>query len=410
MRILILGVVLLLSSVTTRAQRICCTFLDIIAPSCSYQIIQDASPAGYYVFRGEAGCTYEFSHCNGGGTFTGDPYLTVANEDCGEIAWNDDFCGLGSQLTWTCAETGMYQLHMGTFSAGCTALTRTLAYRITNAPPAIAIANVPPICAGNAYQLQATTSADEVYWSPAIGLSCANCPNPIASPNQTTTYTATVNSGCCTASATVTVIVKPTFNISVNQDICEGQSFPFAGQTLTLPGQYTHTFFSASGCDSTVVLNLGYEIATADVNVFGGVITTNQPGASYQWFDCETNLPIPGANSQFFVPELSGDYGVVVTTSAGCTATSDCSNVTSVSEAGKPSPWVVFPNPAIDYVMILNAPNRTFDILDNTGRQVSTFRTSSEGQFRADLSALSAGIYFIRDTSSGKTERIVIHR
>ena len=43
-------------------------------------------------------------------------------------------------------------------------------------------------------------------WSPATGLSCTNCENPIASPTVTTTYTVTNNSGC--AENTVTVFIN----------------------------------------------------------------------------------------------------------------------------------------------------------------------------------------------------------
>jgi len=43
-------------------------------------------------------------------------------------------------------------------------------------------------------------------WSPATGLSCTDCENPIASPTVTTTYTVTNNSGC--AENTVTVYIN----------------------------------------------------------------------------------------------------------------------------------------------------------------------------------------------------------
>jgi gliding motility-associated-like protein len=45
-------------------------------------------------------------------------------------------------------------------------------------------------------------------WSPSIGLSCANCPNPVASPTETTTYLVTISddNGCeTTAQVTITV-------------------------------------------------------------------------------------------------------------------------------------------------------------------------------------------------------------
>ena len=46
-------------------------------------------------------------------------------------------------------------------------------------------------------------------WSPATGLSCTNCPNPVASPTSTTTYTCTgTNAGGCSKSDNVTVFVS----------------------------------------------------------------------------------------------------------------------------------------------------------------------------------------------------------
>ena len=60
---------------------------------------------------------------------------------------------------------------------------------------------------GNTVDLVATGGTN-YSWSPSIGLSCSNCPNPTASPTETTTYTVIISddNGCqTTASVTVTV-------------------------------------------------------------------------------------------------------------------------------------------------------------------------------------------------------------
>ncbi len=59
-------------------------------------------------------------------------------------------------------------------------------------------------------QLNAQYSTDvlALLWSPASGLSCTTCPNPIAAPKITTTYTLSVtNNGGCTATDAMTVFV-----------------------------------------------------------------------------------------------------------------------------------------------------------------------------------------------------------
>jgi len=68
----------------------------------------------------------------------------------------------------------------------------------------------------------------------------------------------------CDSTVTLTLNVNPTFDVTDDAFICEGQSLSFGSLTLTASGQYTQTFQSQSGCDSTVTLNLtvGDEVFT----------------------------------------------------------------------------------------------------------------------------------------------------
>lgn len=51
-------------------------------------------------------------------------------------------------------------------------------------------------------------TGNQYQWTPAAGLSCANCPNPIAQPKVTTSYKLTVtNAGGCSASDAMTITV-----------------------------------------------------------------------------------------------------------------------------------------------------------------------------------------------------------
>jgi gliding motility-associated-like protein len=64
-------------------------------------------------------------------------------------------------------------------------------------------------------------------WSPPMGLSCTACPDPVADPTATTTYTVvgTDNNGCTGSdNILVTVITKELTSVGEDKDICSGES------------------------------------------------------------------------------------------------------------------------------------------------------------------------------------------
>jgi gliding motility-associated-like protein len=70
-----------------------------------------------------------------------------------------------------------------------------------------------PIPNGREVTLEPSTNVDPVaswMWSPADGLSCVDCPNPVASPEQTTWYTVTVTdaNGCSVSDSTELVVIR----------------------------------------------------------------------------------------------------------------------------------------------------------------------------------------------------------
>ncbi|KAA5536496.1 T9SS type B sorting domain-containing protein [Taibaiella lutea] len=78
------------------------------------------------------------------------------------------------------------------------------------------------------------------------------------------------------------IIVLQLSNGTVNKykyypTICQGGSYAFGSQTLTTPGDYTHTF-TTSGCDSMVTIHLEYR-----PNITNSVTAYICPGGSYQF-------------------------------------------------------------------------------------------------------------------------------
>ncbi|MBL7903338.1 MAG: hypothetical protein JNK73_15170, partial [Bacteroidia bacterium] len=97
-----------------------------------------------------------------------------------------------------------------------------------------------------------TTTA--VYnWLPSTGLSCTNCPNPIAAPNSNITYTLTKTvRGCSTqAKVRLTVHPKPTLSFNLSQN-----KFCVNNATVQLQGSPPGGSFSVIGPAHTLVDDL----------------------------------------------------------------------------------------------------------------------------------------------------------
>ena len=60
----------------------------------------------------------------------------------------------------------------------------------------------------------------------------------------------------CDSITTLTLTVSQSITNTLNQVICQGDTYSFNNQTLSTAGTYTGTFPSAGGCDSIVTLNL----------------------------------------------------------------------------------------------------------------------------------------------------------
>ncbi len=80
------------------------------------------------------------------------------------------------------------------------------------------------ICSGQSVQLELETTIDDIIWSPAESLSCTRCPNPIATPQESTTYRAIVEGICVTDTVEVQVQVfgidlEPNITVCLNESI-----------------------------------------------------------------------------------------------------------------------------------------------------------------------------------------------
>jgi len=176
---------------------------------------------------------------------------------------------------------------LATDSNGCHALDSTTITVVP--PPTIQMLHDTAICAGQSLLLSAAidpplpNSSVSVRWTPADGLDCDSCLQPIAIPARSTTYHLTVSvAETCTITDSVTVLVTPQPSIDAGDDlrICSGESVELstsaAGTLRWSPSEglscddcstpvatptrtttYTVTVISASGCsaqDSVTVI------------------------------------------------------------------------------------------------------------------------------------------------------------
>lgn len=173
---------------------------------------------------------------------------------------------------------GVYT-HSLTTSKGCDSiLTLTLT---VNPLPTVTIAGESSFCQDDFATLSANGASDYQWDDGGTGSSITvNTSNA-----NTLTYSVTGrdNNGCSnTANRTVTI--NPTYNITVYDTICDGESYNFFGNNLTKDSVYTHTLFTSQGCDSVITLTLtvNYPQHNADtVTECESFTWTNGTGATY---------------------------------------------------------------------------------------------------------------------------------
>ena len=232
------------------------------------------------------------------------------------------------------------------------------------------------ICSGSSVVLNAV-EAFSYSWSPAAGLSCTNCPDPLASPSVTTIYELTVSNGSCTpATDTVEIRVNPLPTATAETDI-------------------TICFGNA-----------------ATLNAAGGI--------SYSW------NPTIGLSNPFIAdpianPATTTEYIVTVTDTNGCSETAAvkvtvefCTGIPSTAGNMNIS---LFPNPANDIlnVQINQALSRQLNItLTNIRGQVvfnvMEDKISGNCNKQINVSTLAKGIYYlqVKDEEFYSVSKIII--
>ncbi|MFN5209330.1 MAG: CUB domain-containing protein [Bacteroidota bacterium] len=280
-------------------------------------------------------------------------------------------------------------------------------------------------------QIQLSGNNLTYAWSPASGLSATNIANPIANPNNTTTYQVTVTNNNCSVSFPVAVSIINTNTASISSsptgnNLCFGDSlYLFAtggasylwsngdtSQTIRIgaPGSYSVQVTYPGGCSSTSapfqVIQNTLSASISQINpgcpscCDGSVTLTPTDGVlpyQYSW--------TPATGSGQGTPTLSGlcegIYLVTVTDAVGCSAQNGA-NLLAAPTSLKDTPGEmdirVFPNP-FDHRFTLVFNNNTFGTVvllqDMLGKTLTQKILQGENTVLFETEKLSPGIYFL---------------
>jgi hypothetical protein len=389
----------------------------------------------------------------------------------------------GSTFAWsngatspsiTVNNSGLYFVTV-TNAAGCSSVSNEISVNAqASFVPTITAASTTTVCAGAFATLVASPGASYV-WSNGQTTQGVN-----VGVNGPITVTVTNSLGCAGTSApiNVTVLPVPTTTITASGPLtfCEGGSVTLTAggansyiwannatattQTVTMPGTYVVTGYSANGCpdlaEVTVVVN---EAPVADLILDGNtslcpgesLTISAQPGNVYNWTTGATaqeiSVTTPGTYSciltslngcttnaeqivvtaaqatsstlnvtaleNYVLNEIiytqSGTYTQTLTNAAGCDSTITLNLILTVGldEKGFVS-FSVQPNPT-DAVFTLKASEALFSnyvIQDAQGKVVATGALNGTST-TIDIDQVARGIYFLKVAEAAEAIRIV---
>jgi len=254
----------------------CPNFDGELSPITSYRTFSgEFGPAGCHMFALAltAGRTYRFTMCEGGGEFTEDPDLTLYDSACGQVAYNDDYCGAGSQLDYTASATGTYYLRVGRYN-NSTAMTYTLAYK-----------HVSEICATcPSFDWQLTPGSE--YQTHSSSFDTGGCRTYKLPLDELATYRFTMceGGGSFNGDADLAIYDSSCAQLQYNDDFC-GQ-----GSQLDFTAPETQTYYLRVGRyanSGPLSYTLAYAISAEDCYTCPAFNWEIEPDTDYQTHSSE---------------------------------------------------------------------------------------------------------------------------
>jgi gliding motility-associated-like protein len=217
-------------------------------------------------------------------------------------------------------------------STGCKDTVQTSA--VAFAIPPVSAGPDTLICFKTGKTIQAT-GAVNYNWTPATGLSCTNCSNPVATPDSLITYMVTgTDANGCINSDQVTVTVKYPFIMgnSEGDTLCKGSSL-----RLFASGAHTYSWTPSTGLNSAtsatpvatpIVTTLYRVIGTDDKNCFRDTAFIPVTVYDIPTVEAGPDKTINVGQTLDLVPQISADVTKVTWNPTGSIFRSDFPRIT----------------------------------------------------------------------------------
>jgi len=204
------------------------------------------------------------------------------------------------------------------------------------------------------------------------------------------------NAGGCDSILNLFVTIYSSYDSITSINSCG--PFEIDGVIYNNSGVHFNISISSEGCDSITTYNI--EVINIEKSMMWNeesIASSEGGGDSYQWYDCDTNLPIENETSFDFSPEYSGSFKVEIT-KGFCTEFSDCIDFILVNTKDYNSEITISPNPTegILYIGMENS-NIAYEasLFDMSGKEVIRPIQLNAGWI-LDLSHILKGMYLLK--------------
>ncbi len=217
----------------------------------------------------------------------------------------------------------------------------------------------------------------------------------------------------------ISLSVNPVYSFNLEASICQGESYEFGGETYTETGEYTVEYKTQSGCDSVYTLNLTVN-SLPDAPVISGtnegkqwILTARTEEERVQWYNRQG--AIEGADALTYTATEEGFYHATALNGCGESAASNEIEVifTGVEDGMDAAAPVMYPNPARDVVRI-TSPNEVENIAiyAQSGRLIKERKDVRGTEISLSVADLQAGVYMVRiRTHAGSyTYKMIVNR